>query len=393
MAESPREGQPRGDSASAGLGDSDSRLTNSARALSLGVLLSGRRAAIDGIEKELETLGVPLTLSATRSWHERRRLLDESDGVLREVDAEFVHEREANPSGRLEARTTQPLFPEQRVALWDRLKQSNEESVAYAWLRLLMAEEDPLLVASAAGALSHWRRPGGTEDRGVPQPLIRSKGAVAILSRDPDELTSAVAQASLREAASRPRRLVRPQRETGDESGNLSLLVHGTFSFTGDWWYPGGDFHEYIASEVRSNLYSAKDTFWWSGRYKAKDRRVGAQRLAGWVEAKKKTLDTVFGHSYGGAVALHATMFGLRAETVVLLSTPVDPFEVEWRNIDRAVSLRIHCDLVLLAARSKQKFTANVEEHWLDQWFVHHDASHSPAVWSEGNWATELGLT
>jgi len=174
---------------------------------------------------------------------------------------------------------------------------------------------------------------------------------------------------------------------------SFSLLVHGTFAFPEKWWFPGGDFHDYVKQEIRSNVYDAKDTFWWSGRYKARDRAVGAERLAGWVEAKGAArLDTVFAHSYGGAVALQATQWGLEMETAVLLSTPVDNYEVEWRNIGRAVSLRIHCDLVLLAARTKQRFTANVEEHWIDSWFVKHAASHESSIWEAGGWASVLGL-
>jgi hypothetical protein len=91
-------------------------------------------------------------------------------------------------------------------------------------------------------------------------------------------------------------------------------------------------------------------------------------------------------------VALQATVLGLQMDTLVLLSVPVDNYEVEWRHIGRAVSLRIHCDLVLLAARTKQRFTANVAENWIDSWFVSHSMSHEADVWSNDDWATKLGL-
>jgi hypothetical protein len=54
---------------------------------------------------------------------------------------------------------------------------------------------------------------------------------------------------------------------------------------------------------------------------------------------------------------------------------------VEWRNIEHAVSLRIHMDLVLLAARRRQYFTENVEENYLPYWFWRHDDSHNPEIW------------
>jgi len=85
-------------------------------------------------------------------------------------------------------------------------------------------------------------------------------------------------------------------------------------------------------------------------------------------------------------------MQDVKMDTAVLLSVPVANYEVEWRNIRRAVSLRIHCDLVLLAARAKQRFTSNVEEHWIDSWFVHHASSHHRTTWEDGHWADLLGL-
>jgi hypothetical protein len=74
----------------------------------------------------------------------------------------------------------------------------------------------------------------------------------------------------------------------------------------------------------------------------------------------------------------------------VLLSTPVDSVPIEWRNIGRAQSLRIHLDLVLLAARRRQRFTENVEEFYLPQWFWSHSDSHEPTIWQAGDWPDVL---
>ncbi len=74
------------------------------------------------------------------------------------------------------------------------------------------------------------------------------------------------------------------------------------------------------------------------------------------------------------------------ADPLVLLSVPVENLPIEWRNIERAVSLRIHADLVLLAARRRQFFTENVEENYLPRWFRAHSDSHDPDVWkAEGS--------
>ena len=45
------------------------------------------------------------------------------------------------------------------------------------------------------------------------------------------------------------------------------------------------------------------------------------------------------------------------------------------------VSLRIHLDLILLAARRRQYFTENVEENYLPYWFWRHGDSHNPEIW------------
>lgn len=400
MTESPTNGsrpaaKPNREPLSAGLYDENARLTNAARALALGALLSGRLRAVEGIEDDLGALGVPLDLARPTSWEQRRSALVESDALLRQVAAPDVVEREFSPRPRVGSRSTEPRFPEQRIQLWQRLAQASQPvPIAFAWLRLLMAEDDPLLAASASGALSHWRRPAGSEEGDIPPALIRARANVDALAEDVDDLTSAIAQASAGVPSSRAEQAARLRMVRGEpHNASISLMIHGTFAFTERWWFPGGDFHEYVKTNVCPNLYDLQDTFWWSGRYKTKDRLMGAERLAGWVIAKgNPELDTVFAHSYGGAVALQATTHGLRMKTAVLLSTPVDNYEVEWRNIERAVSLRIHCDLVLLAARTKQRFTSNVEEHWLDSWFVQHGLSHDPDVWATNGWARTLGM-
>jgi hypothetical protein len=157
MTESPTnesrpKAKPNREPLSAGLSDENARLTNAARALALGALLSGRRQAAEGIEDDLGGLGVPLDLARPASWEQRRSALVESDAILRQVAASEVVEREFSPRPRTGSRSTDPRFPEQRVQLWRRLAQTSQQvPTAYAWLRLLMAETTPcsqhLLVA------------------------------------------------------------------------------------------------------------------------------------------------------------------------------------------------------------------------------------------------------
>ena len=390
--------QPSSGPESAGTSDQDSRLTNSARALALGALLSGRSRAIEGIEQDVELLGVPLTLRRPTSWDDRQEALEQSDDVLRQLNAEEVIERESTRRRSIASRSTAPRYADQRIQLWEQLTDGYEAvPLAYAWLRLVMNEDDPLLAVSGAAALSHWQRPSKMPAEQVPTVLQKARTDVTTLIEDTDPLVSAIAQAA---TGTQSRTAVRLSQRLGVRRLNdalpeddASLLIHGTFAYAEDWWYPGGEFHTYVKAHVRPNLYDVGDPFLWSGRYRANDRRVAAARLADWLEAKGTTgLDCVFAHSYGGAVALQSTTHGVCMKSAVLLSTPVDDYEVEWRNIERAVSLRIHCDLVLLAARSKQRFTANVEENWMDSWFVRHGLSHDAGAWVADGWPSVLGL-
>lgn len=388
--------RPRIGTESAGLADDDSRYTNAARALALGVMLSGRRDALEGIGADIASLGVPSDLRRPTTWGERSEAIQESGDVLRQLNAGELIESERVPRRGPADRSVEPRFADQRVQVWSLLSQ-NSQSVpyAYAWLRLLMAEHDPLLSASASSALSHWRRPAKESESNVPVTLRTAKSNVDLFVDDSDTLVNEIAQATVgapsANAANRETKLRRLAKK--GEYDELSLLIHGTHAFTGRWWFPGGDFHSFVQNNVRSNVYDQADTFWWSGRYKAKDRKFGAERLVGWHAAKgSPEMDTVLAHSYGGAVALQATALGLKIKNLVLLSAPVDNYEVEWRNIGRAVSLRIHCDLVLLAARTKQCFTANVDENWIDSWFVSHSMSHDPGLWIDDEWAAVLGL-
>lgn len=390
--------QPSVGPESAGATDQNSRLTNSARTLALGAILSGRRRALDGIEQDVQRLGVPLTLGRPTSWNERQEALAQSDDVLRQVGAEEVFDREAARRLSLASRSTLPRYAEQRVQLWEQLRGGGYEAVplAYAWLRLILNEDDPLLAVSGSAALSHWQRPSKVPEEQVPGVLRKARTDLATLIEDTDPLVNAIAQAATgvqSRTAARLSARPSPRSDASLPEDDASLLVHGTFAYAEDWWYPGGEFHDYIKTHVRPNLYDRGDPFLWSGRYRATDRRVAAARLADWLDAKGMMgLDCVLAHSYGGAVALQATMHGVHMDTAVLLSTPVDDYEVEWRNIRRAVSLRIHCDLVLLAARSKQRFTANVEEHWMDSWFIRHGLSHEASAWIAADWPAVLGL-
>jgi pimeloyl-ACP methyl ester carboxylesterase len=260
---------------------------------------------------------------------------------------------------------------------------------------LLMADREPTTAAAAAVALAKWQRP---KEFDVPTALDCARevlggyaslgtGGASSGSRD----AATIAGAALGTDDGYYARLS-PKRYS-PTSPTTSLLVAGTGAWANAWYLTGGDFHSYIMREVRQDLFSGYSAFQWSGAYKKRHRLIAAERLAGWVDdVVGHGLNAMFAHSYGGIIALNATTHGLRVEDLVLLSVPAEDVRVEWRNIGRAVSLRIHMDLFLLAARRPQYFTENVEENYLPHWFWKHSDSHDPEIWEKEKCPQLLGL-
>jgi hypothetical protein len=159
--------------------------------------------------------------------------------------------------------------------------------------------------------------------------------------------------------------------------------VHGTFARNAAWYQPGGDFHTYVRTSVRPNLYSQPDFFFWSGGYSDAARAVAATDLCDWVSARGLAGLDPFGHSHGANVLLLATQAGLTAGVLILLSCPVhvDKYYPNFANVSRVVSIRVRMDLVILADGGGQRFSdPRIEEHVLPVWFDH-QATHDPGVW------------
>lgn len=179
------------------------------------------------------------------------------------------------------------------------------------------------------------------------------------------------------------------------QAGPVSLLIHGTHAYQGNWWRPRGDFYEYLVNGLKVNLCKRSSPWCWSGEVSANARRIAAEDLASYRhDLKVRRFDTILGHSYGGGVALMATRFGLKARKIVLLSAPVCDYEPNWDNVGEVISLRIHCDAVLMldaAHRLIRLKGASVRQHFSDShvnelpklpfWFKEHATTHDPKVW------------
>ena len=121
---------------------------------------------------------------------------------------------------------------------------------------------------------------------------------------------------------------------------------------------------------------------------------MAATELANWVTARGLAGLDIFAHSHGANVAMLASQSGLTQGTLVLLSCPVHihKYSPNMSAITRAVSLRVHLDLVILADRGGQKFNhPGIEENVLPIWFDH-SATHERSVWKKHNVKTLLGL-
>jgi len=218
------------------------------------------------------------------------------------------------------------------------------------------------------------------------------EGALAILGASldsADPLVARLAATVLARIAPEDERLRpllrrRPSRSRRSRS-HTSLLVHGTFARSSTWWQPGGDFHEYLRTEVRPDLYSAGDRFEWSGGWSDAARALGAADLRQWVDDRKLAGLDLFTHSHGGSVAMLASQGGLAIGELVMLSCPVHAAEYfpDFAWVGRAVSIRVHMDLVILADGGGQKFQdPRIAEHVLPIWFDHF-ATHDPEVWRD----------
>ncbi|RYU14844.1 hypothetical protein [Nocardioides iriomotensis] len=177
--------------------------------------------------------------------------------------------------------------------------------------------------------------------------------------------------------------------EDGHAVPNVSLLIHGTNAWQGDWWRPGkGTFHHFVLSELRRDLYRGGARFGWNGYLRDTHRTLAARDLLDWAaDLAPYGLRTVFAHSYGSDVAAKSWIFGLPVEELVLLSAPVNKAVVmAAAGIDHVVDVRLPFDPVLACARLFQRVSqslpplSNVDEVLL-KWSLHHGASHDPLVW------------
>jgi pimeloyl-ACP methyl ester carboxylesterase len=278
-----------------------------------------------------------------------------------------------------------PAGPDTLARLAERLYEQPSLSAAADLLATCLGHADELVRVAAAASYFEL----SVETRRLLRVLARG-------TRSNEELVRGVAATALARIAPEHRRLRELTSGTApaqvSEPAHTSLLVHGTFARNNVWWQPGGDFHEYLRSHVRPDLYGAPDRFAWSGGYSDAARLLGASDLRTWLDYRGLSRPDFFTHSHGGGLAMLASQAGLDIGSLVMLSCPVHPhkYQPDFGRVGKVVSIRVRLDLVILADRGGQRFQhPQVEEHVLPIWFDHF-ATHYPQVWQAHNVPTML---
>jgi hypothetical protein len=390
---------------------------NACRTAALSPLLGRRADVLDGIRDEVEFLGVPQELA--------------EDGGLEGVRL-IVSE------------------PEQRQRYWDELRHEHSTVAAYGFLLHVLASKQPRESTSAAATL--WQALSRRDDNpwislDVPVTWMEDESAVgaesdgdwaskfqdryASLARvnGPQIAALAMARAQLARAFASDDDVVKElagaafmegtedapvdatsveQREPSDVEERVSVLVHGTSAWKGDWWRPRHrDFHAYVDTTLGRRPYGAGAQFSWSGRLNKKDRTIAAADLVEWASDRAPAgLWSAFAHSYGGdivAQAVNDPNNPLALDELVLLSVPVNN---EVRNAVktglRVVDVRLSFDKVLTIARCHQRVSqrlpnaTNVTAVILNKnsrhWRWSHGATHEKTVWVAENIQTLGGF-
>ena len=172
-------------------------------------------------------------------------------------------------------------------------------------------------------------------------------------------------------------------------TNNTACLVHGTLLVPvgkrpEEWWKPGtGDFHQYLRTGPRPNVYSGSDYFYWSGGWSDDARSDAVEGLCRWVRSHRDADLDLFAHSHGANVAMLASHH-VKIRQLVLLSCPVHwgLYRPDFFNVRDIVSIRVRWDLIIMADRADQRFQdPRIREHVLPVWYGRHDSSRRSSTW------------
>ncbi len=197
------------------------------------------------------------------------------------------------------------------------------------------------------------------------------------------------AEIEITAAASKPR-----TRGDGDEAApSITVVIHGTFAANGKWWRKGGDFFEYLRTDLGLDAYDQPDVFKWSGKNRDSKRHEASVALSDWLKAHPATQVNIFAHSHGANVAMLATRaVDTPIDRLVMLSPPVRPeYFADWAKVAQAFNIQASFDPVVALAKGGQWFrNEHVTEKKLKA--SGHSASHAPKVWRDEGLPAFVGL-
>lgn len=126
----------------------------------------------------------------------------------------------------------------------------------------------------------------------------------------------------------------------------MTIIIHGTWAATSDWWQRGGNFWNYI-NGITGNVYGENDAFSWSGANNHVERIKAAHELVRWVGLHRCANLDIIAHSHGGNVSFLATRLGLKIRKLITLGTPVRlEYLPDLRNIGMLYNLFSATDFV-----------------------------------------------
>jgi hypothetical protein len=298
-----------------------------------------------------------------------------STELQRTVGVRFAAAPAAPPTPG-DVRAAAKSLPQTAAAFYD---QANAQTAA-ALLEAGLRHPDQLVRVAAAASYFDVT----TESRRAVRELESGLSSRDLLTRD----VAAYALAHIDPKNPKLDKILRAKRRRlSRKPSHTSTIIHGTWAADSPWWQPvpAGDFWHYIHDNVDGSLYGASDRFQWTGGYSDLARSQGGDKLFNWVKAHQLDGLDVFTHSHGGSVAMLANHEGTQVGRMVLLSCPVHwpKYTPDFTRVGRAISVRVHLDLVILADRGGQHFEdARIEEHVIGVWFDHF-ATHKPDVWDK----------
>ncbi|MGJ8696036.1 MAG: hypothetical protein ACSHYF_06945 [Verrucomicrobiaceae bacterium] len=175
---------------------------------------------------------------------------------------------------------------------------------------------------------------------------------------------------------------------------HITVIIHGTWASNGKWWRPGGDFFEYVKTDLkRADIYEKSDRYMWSGKNRDGVRRDAAKALNKWLKTHPAREVNVFAHSHGANIAMMATKEGIEMDRLVMLSPPVrEDYFADWSKIKKSYNIQASFDPVVAIAcggqwfnpaRKKRAKRIPVTEKKMKA--SGHSASHDPDVWRKEN--------